>query len=57
MGDPGRQIMYGSDWPLVGMASYIKFLAALELTDDQRENVAWKTAARLFKIPPETVTG
>lgn len=50
MGDPGKQVMYGSDWPLVGMGAYIKFLNNLEFDADQTENVAWRTAARLFKI-------
>jgi hypothetical protein len=51
MGDPGRQLLYGSDWPLVRMGPYIKFLASLELPDEARENISWRTAARLFKIP------
>jgi predicted TIM-barrel fold metal-dependent hydrolase len=50
MGDPGRQLMFGSDWPLVGMKRYVKFFDTLELPEDQRANVAWKTAARLFRI-------
>ncbi len=50
MGDPGRQLMYGSDWPLVHMGPYVKFLNGLELADDTKENVAWRTAARLFKV-------
>lgn len=50
MGDPGRQMMYGSDWPLVRMGPYVKFLQGLELPDDQMEAVRWKTAARLFRI-------
>jgi len=50
MGDPGRQLMYGSDWPLVRMGPYVKFLENLELPEDQKENIAWRTAARLFKI-------
>jgi predicted TIM-barrel fold metal-dependent hydrolase len=51
MGDPGRQLMYGSDWPLVRMGPYSRFFASLELPPDSRENIAWRTAARLFKIP------
>ncbi len=51
MGDPGRQIMYGSDWPLVTMGPYIKFLNNLDLPQEQIDNISWKTAARLFKIP------
>lgn len=51
MGDPGSQIMYGSDWPLVGMGTYVKFFESLELPADAREGMAWRTAAKLFKIP------
>lgn len=50
MGDPGKQIMYGSDWPLVRMGPYVKFLANLELPTAARENIEWRTAARLFRI-------
>jgi predicted TIM-barrel fold metal-dependent hydrolase len=50
MGDPGRQLMYGSDWPLVEMGPYVKFLDSLELDDEAWEHVAWKTAAELFRI-------
>jgi predicted TIM-barrel fold metal-dependent hydrolase len=50
MGDPGRQIMYGSDWPLVEMGPYVKFLDSLEFDDEAWEHIAWKTAADLFRI-------
>ena len=50
MGDPGRQLMYGSDWPLVNMRPYVKLLNELDFTDEQLENVAWRTAAKLFRI-------
>lgn len=53
MGDPGKQLMFGSDWPLVGMQKYVKFFHGLDLTDEQKENISWKTAARLFKIAPQ----
>jgi uncharacterized protein len=55
MGDPGRQLMYGSDWPLVTMGPYVKFMKNLDLPEAQIDNIAWKTAARLFKIPIETL--
>jgi len=51
MGDPGKQLLYGSDWPLVEMGPYVRFLDNLDFTEEQRKNVAWRTAARLFKIP------
>jgi predicted TIM-barrel fold metal-dependent hydrolase len=61
MGDPSRQLMYGSDWPLVRMAPYIDFMESLALEPEQMEALRWKTAARLFKIDlkprtQETVT-
>ena len=55
MGDPGKQLMYGTDWPLVKMKPYLKLLDELEFTPDQLENVAWRTAAKLFKIDTSTL--
>jgi predicted TIM-barrel fold metal-dependent hydrolase len=55
MGDPGEQIMYGSDWPLVSMKPYVKLLHELDFTDEQLENVAWRTASKLFKIDLDEV--
>ena len=50
MGDPGKQLMYGTDWPLVRMKPYVKLLHELDFTDDQLENISWPTAATLFRI-------
>ena len=55
MGDPGKQLMYGTDWPLVHMKPYVKLLHELDFTDEQLENVAWRTACSLFKIDPATL--
>ncbi len=57
MGDPGRQIMYGSDWPLVEMGPYVKFLDTLEFDSEARENVSWRTAADLFRIDVSKLGG
>jgi predicted TIM-barrel fold metal-dependent hydrolase len=57
MGDPGKQLMYGTDWPLVEMAPYVRFLDNLELTTDARENISWRTAARLFRIDTAALGG
>lgn len=53
MGDPGKQILYGTDWPLVRMRPYLKFLQELPFTQEQLENIAWRTTAGLFRIPIE----
>ena len=50
MGDPGRQLLYGSDWPLVRMKPYVKLLSELNFDAEVLENVAWRTAVRLFRI-------
>ncbi len=50
MGDPGKQLMYGTDWPLAGMGTYLRFFDGLELPEAAKDNIAWRTAARLFRI-------
>ena len=50
MGDPGKQLLYGTDWPLVTMKPYLKFLDELKFEGEQLENIAWGTAARLFDV-------
>ena len=41
MGDPGKQLMYGTDWPLVEMAPYVRFLDNLDLDAEARENISY----------------
>lgn len=55
MGDPGKQLLYGSDWPLVNMKPYLKFLNELKFKPEHLENIAWGTAAKLFRIDVETL--
>jgi predicted TIM-barrel fold metal-dependent hydrolase len=50
IGDPSSQLLYGSDWPLIGMGPYLEFFGELELSEDERECVAWRNADRLFDI-------
>lgn len=51
-GEP-KYLLYGTDWPIANMASYIGFLEGLEMPEARKERVAWKNAASLFKIPVE----
>ena len=37
------------------MKSYLKFMDQLELTDDKKELILWKNAAKLFKIDVEVL--
>ncbi len=51
-GDP-KYLLYGTDWPLCNMKSYLKFMNQLELSDDKKELILWKNAAQLFKLDVE----
>lgn len=48
-GNP-KYLLYGTDWPISNMKSYLKFMNQLDLPDDKKELILWKNAAELFKI-------
>ena len=48
-GEP-RYLLYGSDWPLSNMDSYLNFAAKLELAPHSRELLMFRNAQALFKI-------
>ncbi len=48
-GDP-KYLLYGTDWPICNMKSYIKFMNQLDLETDKKDFILWKNAAELFKI-------
>ena len=54
-GEPAY-LLYGTDWPICNMKSYLKFMRSLEITDKAREMIMWKNAAELFKLPVEEKT-
>ena len=49
IGEP-KYLLYGTDWPISTMKSYLKFMQQLNLPDDKKELILWKNAAKLFKI-------
>lgn len=51
-GEP-RYLLYGTDWPISNMGTYIKFMNGLGLSGSAREMIFWKNAASLFKIDLE----
>ncbi|WP_111309492.1 amidohydrolase family protein [Confluentibacter sediminis] len=51
-GDP-NYLLYGTDWPISNMDSYLKFMNQLDLPDEKKELILWKNAANLFKIDVE----
>ncbi|HEX5358357.1 MAG TPA: amidohydrolase family protein [Candidatus Nitrosotalea sp.] len=48
-GEP-RYLLYGTDWPISDMDSYLNFVAKLKLKPKFREELMFKNAKRLFKI-------
>lgn len=49
-GEP-RYLLYGTDWPISNMATYIRFMNGLGLSDAALNMIMWRNAAQLFKIP------
>lgn len=48
-GDP-KYLLYGTDWPISNMKSYLRFMDQLDLDEEKKELIMWKNAAELFKI-------
>ncbi len=48
-GEP-RYLLYGTDWPICRMRTYLQFVKELGLSEEGRQMILWKNAARLFKL-------
>ncbi|CAN5734196.1 hypothetical protein BH23GEM10_BH23GEM10_12340 [soil metagenome] len=53
-GDPSK-LLFGTDWPICDMGSYIRFVNNLQLKPEEKDQIFWRNTARLFKLdlPPE----
>ncbi len=49
-GEPGK-FLYGSDWPICSMKSYVEFVRQLKLADGDRHAILYENSRRLFKLP------
>ena len=49
-GDP-RFFLFGTDWPICSMKSYVKFVKQLGLSDDAYHAMMYENARQLFKLP------
>jgi uncharacterized protein len=47
------KLLYGTDWPICGMGSYLGFVEKLNLTDDEREQILWRNSTRIFGLDLE----
>lgn len=46
--------LYGTDWPLASMESYLAFMEDLKIPPADRKLMMYQNAARLFKLPVDT---
>jgi predicted TIM-barrel fold metal-dependent hydrolase len=49
-GEPSH-VLYGSDWPISSMKSYVAFVRQLEMLEEHRRAILGENACRLFKLP------
>lgn len=57
-GEP-RYLLYGTDWPICRMRTYLKFVRELKLPPEQEEDLLWRNANRFFRLgyPDNSVNG
>ncbi len=48
--DPSN-VLFGTDWPISSMESYVEFLEDLKVPVKERRLIMYENAARLFRIP------
>jgi predicted TIM-barrel fold metal-dependent hydrolase len=46
-----RKFLYGSDWPICSMKSYVEFVQQLKLSSADKHAIMYENARRLFKLP------
>ncbi|MGH7699956.1 MAG: amidohydrolase family protein [Gemmatimonadales bacterium] len=49
-GEPDH-FLYGSDWPICSMKSYVDFVRQLKMPEEQRHAIMYENARRLFRLP------
>ncbi len=54
--DPSK-LLFGSDWPISDIGSYLHFVRRLEATPEEQQGLLWRNAARLFRLELEGVGG
>ena len=49
--DRPDQVIFGTDWPMCGIADHIKLINSLALPEDIKEKVFYKNARNIYKLP------
>ena len=48
--DKPHRLLYGSDWPISNMESYIKFVDKLNLDKQSRDHLLFKNSHNIFRV-------
>ena len=54
-GMQSENVLYGSDWPIATMESYLTFMEELKIPPRDRQMMLYENAVRLFRLPPPLV--
>jgi predicted TIM-barrel fold metal-dependent hydrolase len=47
-------VLFGTDWPIASMESYIEFMDEMKMPAADRNKIMYENAARLFKLSPSS---
>lgn len=53
-GNP-EKLLYGTDWPICRMDSYIQFVRNLDLSDEENDLIYWINTARIFRLDVDEI--
>lgn len=48
-----EKVLYGTDWPISSMESYLRFMEELKIPAQEKKKIMWENAAQLFKLSKE----
>lgn len=51
------KLLYGTDWPICDMGSYLRFVEKLNLSDEEREQILWQNSVRIFHLDLAEIGG
>jgi hypothetical protein len=51
------KVLFGTDWPISSMESYIEFIEELSIPEKERKKIMYENAAYLFHLPLDATTG
>lgn len=46
------KVLYGTDWPIASMESYLQFMDELKLPEKEKNKIYYENALKLFKLSP-----